>query len=176
MADCVDFRRELWRHSVSRSSTMQPAAKLIGQFVDEAGKDSAAKRQRLRLAVSLAEEFYRAVLLAIRHGPGNQRTPNQREAVSKRPSGCRRRSGDSCLDVCLDAYAHIDANANQATLIEWWLDELASALARGAWRRQLGCSPHSVSTSERCRRGCDARTDRCPARCRAATRRPRREW
>ena len=33
----------------------------------------------------------------------------------------------SCLDLCLDVYGHIDANANQATLIEWWLDEVRSA-------------------------------------------------
>jgi hypothetical protein len=33
----------------------------------------------------------------------------------------------ACLDICLDAQAHIDANANQATLIDWWLDELALA-------------------------------------------------
>jgi hypothetical protein len=33
--------------------------------------------------------------------------------------------------VCLDATAHIDANANQATLIDWWLDELAAAARQG---------------------------------------------
>jgi hypothetical protein len=30
----------------------------------------------------------------------------------------------NCVELCLDAAAHIDANANQATLIEWWLDEV----------------------------------------------------
>ena len=35
---------------------------MIAQFVDEAGKDAAAKRQRLRLVVLLAEEFYRGVV------------------------------------------------------------------------------------------------------------------
>ena len=33
----------------------------------------------------------------------------------------------TCLDICLDAYGHIDANVNQATFIEWWLDVLAAA-------------------------------------------------
>jgi hypothetical protein len=32
--------------------------------------------------------------------------------------------------VCLEAYGHIDSNVNQAILLEWWFDELASA-ARG---------------------------------------------
>jgi len=34
---------------------------------------------------------------------------------------------NECLERCLEAYGHIDANANQATLTEWWLDELAQA-------------------------------------------------
>jgi hypothetical protein len=29
-----------------------------------------------------------------------------------------------CLEACLDATAAVDANANQATLVECWLDEL----------------------------------------------------
>ena len=40
----------------------------------------------------------------------------------------------ACLDICLDAYSHIDANANQTTLIEWWLDELTQD------RSRLACS------------------------------------
>jgi hypothetical protein len=32
-----------------------------------------------------------------------------------------------CLDRCLDAAEQIDRNANQATLIECWLDDLAQA-------------------------------------------------
>jgi predicted RNA-binding protein associated with RNAse of E/G family len=37
----------------------------------------------------------------------------------------------ACIDICLDATAHVDANANQATLIDWWVDELASAARSG---------------------------------------------
>jgi hypothetical protein len=33
--------------------------------------------------------------------------------------------------VCLECYAHIDANANQATLLEWWLDELSESARNG---------------------------------------------
>ena len=52
---------------------LQPAAKTVSQFVDAAGKEAAAKRQRLRLVISLAEEFYRAVLAASESGqqPGD---------------------------------------------------------------------------------------------------------
>jgi DNA polymerase-3 subunit delta' len=95
----LEFRRELIELLRQPQIDQLAAAKRIGQFVEEAGKDSAAKRQRLRLVVSLAEEFYHGLLLA----------------------------GDApaaYLDICLAAYSHIDANANQTALIEWWLDEL----------------------------------------------------
>jgi hypothetical protein len=31
----------------------------------------------------------------------------------------------ACVETCLDALAHVDANANLTTLAEWWLDELS---------------------------------------------------
>src|SRR5262249_39614896 len=102
------------------------SSKLIGQFVDSAGKEAAAKRSRLRLVVSLVEELYRAILLEVTTGE----KPADAELAS-----CVRIATDwmdeggpnECLERCLEAYGHIDANANQATLIEWWLDELAQA-------------------------------------------------
>ena len=38
----------------------------------------------------------------------------------------------ACLEICESALAHIDANVNQATLIEWWLDELSAAGRAGS--------------------------------------------
>src|SRR5262245_11139447 len=63
-ASLLEFRRELLETLSRPEIELQATAKRIGQFVDEAGKESAAKRQRMRLVVSLAEEFYRAALLA----------------------------------------------------------------------------------------------------------------
>jgi DNA polymerase-3 subunit delta' len=127
----VEFRRELL-NILSHSEPVQvEAAKLIGQFVDEAGKDSAAKRQRLRLVVSLAEELYRAAIQALvssRAVEDEELARAVRLASSWMPGSD---AGAACLDVCLDAYAHIEANANQTTLIEWWLDELAAAARTG---------------------------------------------
>ena len=60
----VEFRAQLLAVLSQREFDLASAAKLVGQFVDEAGKESAAKRARLRLVVSLAEEFYREALLA----------------------------------------------------------------------------------------------------------------
>ena len=94
------------------------------------GKESAAKRQRLRLVVSLAEEFYRAALLMVESG----QSPADSELATAVNAALRWMPADAppaCLDICLDCYGHIDANANQATLLEWWLDELAEAARNG---------------------------------------------
>ena len=37
----------------------------------------------------------------------------------------------ACLERCLDAQIHVQANANQATLLECWLDELATITHTG---------------------------------------------
>jgi DNA polymerase-3 subunit delta' len=112
-----EFRQELIQLLSQPAFEMPPAAKMIGQFVDSAGKDSAAKRQRMRLVISLAEEFYRHHLLAM------EGHANTMSAAKWMPA----EAPAACLDICLDAYGHIDANANQTTLIEWWLDELTQA-------------------------------------------------
>jgi DNA polymerase-3 subunit delta' len=126
-----EFRQTLLEMLAQPEIDLQPAAKLLSQFVDEAGKDSAAKRKRLRLVVSLAEEFYRAALLASESGQQSGDV-DLKKAVA---AGLRWIAADApalCLDVCLDAYAHIDANVNQATFVEWWLDALSTAGRTGA--------------------------------------------
>src|SRR5207237_4916330 len=109
---------------------LQPTAKTVSQFVDEGGKESAGKRQRLRLTVSLAEEFYRCALLTRETGEmvGDA---DLKAAVIAALRWMPLEAPATSLDVCLDAYGHIDANVNQATFIEWWLDELTSAAHGG---------------------------------------------
>lgn len=150
----VEFRGALFSFLSQSDYSQLDAAKLVGQFADEAGKDAAAKRSRLKLAMSLAEEFYRELLLTL-----TRRVSEEMEArrasegaiptrsVSEGTSGNDPQLAASlktalrwfpgpeaaaaCIDVCLDATAHVDANANQATLIDWWVDELASAARSG---------------------------------------------
>jgi DNA polymerase-3 subunit delta' len=127
-----EFRGQLL--GILRSSEIDaPAAvKLIGQFTDEAGKESALKRERLRLAVSFAEEFYRAALLQLASG----QSPTDPDLAAAVKDALRwlnyEEAAAARLDVCLDAYAHIDANANQTLFIEWWLDELFAGCAQPA--------------------------------------------
>jgi hypothetical protein len=121
----IEFRCELLRVLSQPDPDQQAAAKLISQFVDEAGKEAAAKRQRLRLIISLAEEFYRALLLAI-EADKSSADDQLAKAVTSARRWLAAESAVACLDICLATYAHIDANANQATLIEWLVDELVN--------------------------------------------------
>jgi DNA polymerase-3 subunit delta' len=121
----VSFRRELFEMLAQSHEPLTVAAKRIGQFVDEAGKESAAKRQRLRFVVSLAEEFYRTSLLMQEGGP-----PPADESLHRLADSALKHipeAAAACLDICIDAYGHIESNVNQATFIDWWLDELSAA-------------------------------------------------
>jgi DNA polymerase-3 subunit delta' len=135
----VEFRAALLQALSQREFEHGEAAKLVSQFVESAGKESAAKRARLRLVVSLAEDFYRAMLLTLTRS-GSEGTTSASAETDAALAGAIKTaqrwfpgddSATACLDVCLDTYAHIDANANQATLIDWWLDELAAAARTG---------------------------------------------
>jgi DNA polymerase-3 subunit delta' len=124
------FRREWLALLCQREIDLQPAAKVLSQFVEEAGKESAARRQRLRLVISLAEQFYRGALVARESG----RPPADGELARNIAAALGWMAADgpaACLDVCLDAYSHIEANVNQATFVEWWLDDLSAAARTG---------------------------------------------
>jgi DNA polymerase-3 subunit delta' len=127
----AEFRRQLLAILCRSEHEAAAAAKTIAQFVDDAGKETALKRERLRLAVSLAEEFYRAALLWIASG----QSPGDRELSAAVGDAVKWIGGAEaaldCLEICLDAYGHIDANVHPATFIEWWLDELFAAARNG---------------------------------------------
>ncbi len=98
-------------------------AKAVLAFVDEAGKQPAARRARLRKVVGLAVDFYRHLLHA------QSGAPEAEDAELRRYVTAATNSSDAevtaaRLERCLDATEQIDRNANQTTLIESWLDEL----------------------------------------------------
>jgi DNA polymerase-3 subunit delta' len=126
----LEFRGELFQLLARPDPKIQAAAKRLSQFVDEAGKESAAKRHRLRLVVSLAEEFYRAALMQLEGGAAC-RDPALAPLVNEALRWMSPEAPAACLEVCLDAYEHIDANVNQATLLEWLLNELAETARTG---------------------------------------------
>jgi hypothetical protein len=96
-------------------------------FVDEAGKDSPARRDRLRMVVGFVEEFYRGLVWAAT-GCAVRGDELLLGAIHERlaracvdPTHCVAVS----LDSCLDALEYVDRNANLALVIQKLCDDLA---------------------------------------------------
>jgi DNA polymerase-3 subunit delta' len=103
-----------WRGSFLNSLAERPLrsavlAQTVSAFVDEAGKEAALRRNRLRQIVLFASQYYRQAMVAAA-GETN-------DASVDAPA--------ACLERCMEALRQIDRNANQTTLIEAWLDDLA---------------------------------------------------
>ncbi len=124
---------ELWAFRTAFCETLaEPVldsvrlSKSVLALVDEAGKQAAARRGRLRQVVGFATEFYRHLLRASNGGAEADDADLRRfvrHALENVP--CDPESVAVRLDRCLEAAAQIDRNANQTTLIETWLDDLA---------------------------------------------------
>ena len=121
-----EFRQRIFAE-LSRGSFESVAfAKEVSEFVDGAGKEAPPRRARLRQVIGFATEFYRE-LLRVWNGLSDGSDEFLRKAIINAKT---RWPGDdevaaACLERCLDAAAHVDANANQATMIECWLDDIA---------------------------------------------------
>jgi DNA polymerase-3 subunit delta' len=102
--------------------------KVLGAFVEAGGKEAAAKRARLKEAAGVAEHFY-AQLVAAMAGKPVAADPELMQAAQRaaRWFPADPESAARCLELCLEAVQHVEANANQANIIEWWLDELSLA-------------------------------------------------
>lgn len=98
----------LWRHG---DFDPGPLAREFDDFIAAAGKEADARRQRFRLLILLAAEVLRNSI---------------REAVDR---GEGADAALAALDRTLEAEAELDRNANQATLVECWLDDLTAISA-----------------------------------------------
>jgi DNA polymerase III subunit delta' len=126
--DLWSFRNSLYERLSEPTLDSVQMAKTVGTFVDEAGKEAPARRARFRQVVAFSAEFYRQLIRA-QCGVSTSDDLELRTHVGR---AIERGSTDSDraaarLDRCIDAAAQIDRNANQSTLIECWLDDLAGA-------------------------------------------------
>jgi DNA polymerase-3 subunit delta' len=128
-ADLWTFRDELFANLAALDSVR--LAPQVSQFVDAAGKEAPRRRARLRQVIGFAADFYRALLRmqagGSLSGDATLEDPALLECVEQ--SLARAPSAEEAaarLDRCLTAAEHVDRNANQTTLIEAWLDSLAS--------------------------------------------------
>lgn len=132
----LEFRATLLEHLAQRDYEVPPLAKTVTSFVEAAGKEGAEKRTRMREVLTMGLAFYEQ-LVAELSSPSStvQKDKDLQKAVA---TAARWWPGDAeaaaaCVEICLDALAHVDANANLTALAEWWLDEL-SQTARGMVR------------------------------------------
>jgi DNA polymerase-3 subunit delta' len=122
------FRNQLYERLSEAMLDSVRVAQTVAAFVDEAGKEASARRARFRQVVAFAAEFYRQLLHA-QCGTALSADGELQEHVQRamRQGATDREAVARRLDRCLDAAAEIDRNANQATLVECWMDDLAAA-------------------------------------------------
>lgn len=121
-----EFRRR-W-YSLLSTPPLQPAklAALLTPFVDAAGRDAAARRDRLRRAIRFTADLYRQSARSFVGAPSHadEELQSSVDRILNDDTFVPARAAD-CADRCLQALDHVDRNANQATLIACFTDDLA---------------------------------------------------
>jgi DNA polymerase-3 subunit delta' len=121
----------LWsfREQLSSALTASPIdsvrlARAVQAFVDEAGKESSQRRDRLRVVIGFAVEFFRSKL--------RRDQPHEADLQS--------------LEACLASLEQIDRNANLGLVIQHWCEELSSFSGGISWQNRspaASCASHA---------------------------------
>jgi DNA polymerase-3 subunit delta' len=109
-----EFRTRLLRQFATPVLDGTRLVAILNDFVSEAGAEPEAKRQRLRAAFTLVTEHLGAELRGERGQFSTNRASDSRLLAA--------------LDRCILAEEELDRNANQATLLECWVDDLTRFL------------------------------------------------
>ena len=128
--DLWSFRDKLFEQLAAPELDSVDLAKAVASFVDAAGKAASDRRARLRQIVRFATQFYRQSLLTQSGAPASEDSGLQHfvdRALASSQQDVRRLLHQ--LERCVEAAEQIDRNANQTTLVECWLDDLASTPA-----------------------------------------------
>ncbi|HEV2973026.1 MAG TPA: DNA polymerase III subunit delta' [Pirellulales bacterium] len=104
-------------------------AQSVNDFINEAGKDAAPRRARSRLLIGFGLDFFRALVRRL-HGHAAVEHAELAELVEQAiRNGWNESAAVAALERSLDALSHVDRNANQATMVESWFDDLAALSA-----------------------------------------------
>lgn len=119
------FRADFLRQLAKAPLNSPEIARQVLAFVDAAGREAPARRERARQLIAFAAELYRQVVRDL-SGCCTTTDEDLQAAVGKLSAIL----GDEeiaaqAVERCLDAIAHIDRNVHQATAIECWLDDLS---------------------------------------------------
>ncbi|HAY79264.1 MAG TPA: AAA family ATPase [Planctomycetaceae bacterium] len=129
--EMMTFRQEWSRELVDFRKTPPHYARVVGDFVDQAGKDASLRRARMKHVFEISAEFYQRCMVSLcgQQAPGGDALQQLIEQMSGRWTGGAEVAA-ACLERCLEAIEQVDANANQATLLECWIDDLQQLLLR----------------------------------------------
>ena len=122
-----EFRREMLKQLGQGMTSSTALAAATIRFVDEAGKEAPLRRARLRTTIGFAADFFRQLVRRL-----SRLSPEgDAELIAAVESAAKHgrwdlESASEAVERCLEAATQVDRNANQHTLIEAWLDELAS--------------------------------------------------
>ena len=116
-----DYRPQLLRQFSGSSFDTVRLVSVVSDFVAEAGAEAEAKRQRVRATFDLVTEHVRGVL----------RNGGAPESLNRAPES----RVLAAMDRCIQAEEELDRNANQATLLECWVDDLSRLLTLTAASR-----------------------------------------
>ena len=131
-----EFRSALLSQLSEPQADSVEFAKTVGPFVDQAGKEAPPRRARMLQLFGMAADFYRQLMRSLVGLPieGDEAlVAAVRAAYAVWPGD--EEAAAACLERCLEAHSQVQANANQATLLDCWLDDLAAITRTG---RPLG--------------------------------------
>lgn len=124
--DLWSIRQRICEALAASSIDFVGLAAEVLKFAEQAGREGAARRERLRQAIAVGTEFYEGLLRHIAGLP-----PESGDSITRCVSKAAVHwSGDTqaataCVERCLEAAEQVDRNAYPATLVECWLDDLA---------------------------------------------------
>lgn len=123
------FREQLLRELARPQGDALRLSRAIQAFVDEAGKDAAPRRERLRTVIDFAEEFYRGLLRARVGAPVTGDAVLSAAIQERLASGGARSPYEATHSLChcLDTWDYVDRNANLGLAIQKWCTDLAAA-------------------------------------------------
>lgn len=123
------FRASFLQALAARPLRNVTLAKQVADFVDAAGKEASLRRQRLRWLMGLAAEFYRELARGLSGSePGGDAMLQQAARLAIAKPGWDLDSVLRAADFALDAPGYVDRNANQALVIDAWLEQLSTTI------------------------------------------------
>lgn len=118
--DTVDeMRGELGRFLAQRRIDAVSTASTLNEFVEKAGKEAYRRRQRLRLLLNLAVDFFRDRIRKLEtSSPDGETVEVHERHLGEAQLSARR------LERTLDALDQVDRNANLSFVVDAWCSDL----------------------------------------------------